>query len=335
MEYLKILIPIFVGALIGYCTNYIAIKMLFRPQKPIFIFGKQLPFTPGVIPKNKPRIASAVGKAVGQNLFTNQDIVDAITESDLKKNLSEKIKEIAFGNDSSLKDYITKYCQSKDSIETQNTDTISSQNELSKNTDYSGQDYEDIVDEANDETGYYEIKDKVSDVITSKIINALEKVDLNALVADIAGKTLAEKVKGTMMEMFLNESTISTMAAPIGNALAEYIKNHGEEFIYPLVDNEVVSFMEKPVSDNLEELGLDTDILDAAVEKIFDSVVSKGTGMISEYIDIPAIVEEKINQMDVGELEELVMQVMKNELQTVINLGALIGAVIGIINIFW
>ena len=85
MEYLKIIIPILVGALIGYCTNYIAIKMLFRPRKPVFVFGKKLPFTPGVIPKNQPRIASAVGKAVGQNLFTNDDIVAAITESDLKK----------------------------------------------------------------------------------------------------------------------------------------------------------------------------------------------------------------------------------------------------------
>lgn len=33
--------------------------------------------------------------------------------------------------------------------------------------------------------------------------------------------------------------------------------------------------------------------------------------MISEYIDIPGIVESKINKMDVSELEELVMQVMK------------------------
>lgn len=55
MEYLKIIIPILVGALIGYCTNYIAIKMLFRPRKPVFVFGKKLPFTPGVIPKNQPR----------------------------------------------------------------------------------------------------------------------------------------------------------------------------------------------------------------------------------------------------------------------------------------
>ena len=43
--------------------------------------------------------------------------------------------------------------------------------------------------------------------------------------------------------------------------------------------------------------------------------------------------EAKINSMDVKELEDLVMSVMKNELQTVVNLGALIGAIIGAVNI--
>lgn len=327
MEYLKIIIPILVGALIGYCTNYIAIKMLFRPQKPIYVFGKKLPFTPGVIPKNKSRIAAAVGNAVGQNLFTNQDIVNAITESGLKNNLSEKIMDTAFNTDSSIKDYIDKYYSKKSG---ENDDLI--QTELSKEVDYDASDYDDVIIE---ETDYDKIKKKVSDVITSKILGAFEKIDLNAMVSQIASKTLAEKVKGTMMEMFLNESTVSAMSAPIGNAIAEYIKNHGEEIIYPLVDAEVASFMEKPVSENLDELGLDTNILESAVNKLFDTAVSKCGSMISEYIDIPGIVESKINKMDVSELEELVMQVMKNELQTVINLGALIGAVIGIINIFW
>ena len=301
--------------------------MLFRPQKPIYVFGKKLPFTPGVIPKNKSRIAAAVGNAVGQNLFTNQDIVNAITESGLKNNLSEKIMDTAFNTDSSIKDYIDKYYSKKSG---ENDDLI--QTELSKEVDYDASDYDDVIIE---ETDYDKIKNKVSDVITSKILGAFEKIDLNAMVSQIASKTLAEKVKGTMMEMFLNESTVSAMSAPIGNAIAEYIKNHGEEIIYPLVDAEVASFMEKPVSENLDELGLDTNILESAVNKLFDTAVSKCGSMISEYIDIPGIVESKINKMDVSELEELVMQVMKNELQTVINLGALIGAVIGIINIFW
>ena len=50
-------------------------------------------------------------------------------------------------------------------------------------------------------------------------------------------------------------------------------------------------------------------------------------------IDIAAVVEDKINRMDVREFEKLVLSVMKKELQAVVNLGALIGFVIGLINL--
>ena len=116
-------------------------------------------------------------------------------------------KETVFDNDSSLKDYITEY-----SLKKENENVAENKNEVSKNTEYETEDYENIIEEAEYKSDYDRVKDRVSDVITSKIINAFEKVDLNALVSQIAGKTFAEKVKGTMMEMFLNESTISTIS---------------------------------------------------------------------------------------------------------------------------
>lgn len=45
------------GAVIGSVTNYIAIKMMFRPYTEKYIFGKKLPFTPGIIPARRKDIA--------------------------------------------------------------------------------------------------------------------------------------------------------------------------------------------------------------------------------------------------------------------------------------
>ena len=56
-----------IGAVIGYVTNWIAVKMLFRPRKEIRVFGKRLPFTPGVIPRGQGRLARAVGNALHKN----------------------------------------------------------------------------------------------------------------------------------------------------------------------------------------------------------------------------------------------------------------------------
>ena len=45
------------------------------------------------------------------------------------------------------------------------------------------------------------------------------------------------------------------------------------------------------------------------------------------------IVEEKIRDMDVAKLEALILSVMKKELNAIVNLGALIGLVIGLLNL--
>ena len=55
---------ILVSALIGYITNLIAIKMLFRPKNAKYLHKYKLPFTPGLIPKERDRLASRVGESV-------------------------------------------------------------------------------------------------------------------------------------------------------------------------------------------------------------------------------------------------------------------------------
>ncbi len=47
-----------VGAIIGYTTNWLAIKMLFKPPHEAKYIGKlKVPFTPGLIPRERERIA--------------------------------------------------------------------------------------------------------------------------------------------------------------------------------------------------------------------------------------------------------------------------------------
>lgn len=74
-----------IGALIGYCTNYIAVKMLFYPKKEIRIFGHKLPFTPGTIPKGKPRLAKAIGNIVAEDLLTEEDIKQKMISAETEK----------------------------------------------------------------------------------------------------------------------------------------------------------------------------------------------------------------------------------------------------------
>ena len=52
------------------------------------------------------------------------------------------------------------------------------------------------------------------------------------------------------------------------------------------------------------------------------------------HLNIASVIETKINDMSVEELEKLVLSVMKNELNMIVSLGAVIGFVIGFINVF-
>lgn len=70
-----------VGAIIGGVTNALAIKMLFRPYKPIYIYGKRLPFTPGLIPKRREELAHQLGKMVVEHLLTPEGIRRKLTEA--------------------------------------------------------------------------------------------------------------------------------------------------------------------------------------------------------------------------------------------------------------
>jgi len=87
LSLVEYLIPPTVGALIGYFTNYIAIKMLFKPIKPYYLFGKKLPFTPGLIPAKREKLAEAIAKVVKENLLTEESIRKRLNHRKVRENL--------------------------------------------------------------------------------------------------------------------------------------------------------------------------------------------------------------------------------------------------------
>jgi uncharacterized membrane protein YheB (UPF0754 family) len=66
--------PPVAGAVIGYFTNDIAIKMLFRPYRAIYFAGRKLPFTPGLIPSNQERLAKRISDTIMGSLLTPEEL---------------------------------------------------------------------------------------------------------------------------------------------------------------------------------------------------------------------------------------------------------------------
>ena len=85
---MKFIIPMIVGGIIGYATNWLAIKMLFRPHYEKRFMGIKIPFTPGLIPKERLRISKNIGETVGEHLLSPETIAETLSS----EVANEKIK---------------------------------------------------------------------------------------------------------------------------------------------------------------------------------------------------------------------------------------------------
>ena len=80
-----------VGAIIGIFTNYIAVKMLFRPYREKRIGKCKLPFTPGIIPRRQPALAAALGRMVSEKLVREEDLKRALLSDELTNTVVNSI----------------------------------------------------------------------------------------------------------------------------------------------------------------------------------------------------------------------------------------------------
>ena len=283
-----------IGAAIGYFTNFIAVKMLFHPKKEVRVFGHRLPFTPGAIPKGKPRLARSVGNAVGNNLITQADIEDKLMSDELADKISEMI-----------------------------LDKLS----VSVNDIFSG--LPDMTEEDIESR-----KKAVSCGIAKFITEAVSQVDIPGVLVKKAPGIIKGKLNNPMIAMFLTDERLQAVLSPVGAEIQAYIAEHGEELVAPYIEQKLSDSGEKPLSDIVEEFGIDRDQLKRASAALYKKAVSSCAGELMGLLNLSRIVEDKINSMSADELETLVMSVMKKELNTIINLGALIGFLLGLLNLF-
>ena len=79
------------GALAGGLTNTVAIWMLFHPYEPPRLGRLRLGFLQGAIPKNRERLARAMGRTVGERLLTGDDLAKALTEPAFRDAFDERL----------------------------------------------------------------------------------------------------------------------------------------------------------------------------------------------------------------------------------------------------
>jgi uncharacterized membrane protein YheB (UPF0754 family) len=289
-----------VGAVIGYITNDIAIRMLFRPHQAKYIMGIHVPFTPGIIPKEKARIAGAIGKAVSENLMNREVLEKSLLSDDMLKKISTAIDEFVTtqsGNDETIEQFALHYLSS-----------------------------DDINAMRSDVTG------GIVKLVTAKLQNS----DLGSSIAHMATEHVMEKTRNSLAGRLGAEMFIQPLAQPIEKILAKHIneilQNNSQQMIQDLVNKEASELMGMTMSQLTTGRDEQVEQIKRGVLNAYRTIIIEHLPRILQDIDISTIIEQRINEMDMNEAEAIIMDVMKKELRAIVWLGALLGCIMGTIN---
>lgn len=299
MDYTILIRPL-IGAGIGYVTNWIAVKMLFRPLNPVRIGKFTIPFTPGIIPKNKSRIAESIGDSISENLLTEETLKKTLLSEEMKLELKNKIIKIL-------------------DTTTQNANITS----------------KELISDYINEENYLLVTKSVKDKLSQSIYETILNYNIGKIVSEQFEIAAREKLKGSIIGIFGGNSIISSISENAQTKVNDYIKTNGKEVISNMIDIEVSKYESMNISD-ISSLAKNSEIdLISIVINIYESLVTNKLPNVLKALNISKIVQDKINEMDTLELEKLLLDIMRKELNALVSLGAIIGFILGCLNLLF
>ncbi|HML45208.1 MAG TPA: DUF445 family protein [Clostridia bacterium] len=290
------------GGIIGYITNDLAIRMLFRPLKPVLVFGRKLPFTPGLIPKERFRIAKGISDMVSRSLLSRE----VLSESLLSGPMLEKIEQ---GLDAALAHIMA---------EERTPRTL-----LTGGTD--GEKLNAQVDS---------VSKTLAGLACEKLLQSgFEQLVAGRVIQELRDRLLQSPI--SPLRLFWDDRLTQTLTDKLSLALREMVENQGPEMMENMIRGVLDDGLDTPVNVLLERVNPVLPELRSALLRQYEKLVREQLGRLLEAVDIGAIVEQRINALDILELENLLLDLMRRELRVIVWLGALLGAIMGLGNALW
>lgn len=300
---IQFLIGPVIGLIIGYVTNNIAIKMLFRPLKPVYIGKRRVPFTPGLIPKEKERIAKTIGGVVSTELLDNDTINKTLLSDGIISGITGLVEKLF--NKMKL---------------SENTVREELYQKLGK----------DLVDN---------MTEKAEEDIAALIHTKLSKFNFGTeiskkVIVNIRNQYIEKgRIKAAFAKL-VDDNMINSLAEPIGKTIDKMVSENSEAIVGDLIKNETGRIMDTNTSEIAERYWHSIPKIKSAVQSVYIRTVKNDLPKVMEKLNIAKIVEDKINGYNIKEFEDLLFSIMKKELNAIIWLGALLGFVMGFLNAF-
>ncbi len=389
-------VPPVAGSIIGYFTNDLAIKMLFRPYKPIYIGKRRLPFTPGLIPSNQQRLAQKVSDTImgslltptelqrlAQRLLKTERVESAILwllklaleqiQSDKEQKTAKILanilrdlfsqslprllrvlvrKEDFLENqinqifDQILLDFQLKDAQAKQFsdwlLEVVIPPDIIRQAIIDFLTDRNIQ----VIDEGFREktSGTYWVVANLfglrNSLIRLRSFCLDEKEITNARLKElIFSLEIRDRIKNWLKNLSLQNlpvSTVRQLRTTVREAVRGYLQDKGAEFIQNIGDsveweNVAVLILKRLRSSSIidDSLEVISQELALVLERYLEEDLEKLVAQIIPILSIDQVIIDRVSATSPEELEVAVQGIVKNELQAIVNLGGILGFIVG------
>lgn len=304
---LSFLLPPLVGGIIGYITNDVAIRMLFRPHQPKYLFGHRIPFTPGIIPKEKNRIALAVGESISENLINREVLEKNLLSDEMLSKITAAIDKFVSrqrNNPETLEQYLRHY------LTREELENIKSS-----------------------------VKTDLGKILYKKLNDASVGTKISHKVIESVMKKMQGGFKGMVNQTLGISQVLELMAEPAEHLLAkqvnELISSNSEQMVGTLLEGETQKLLSLPMNQLMANREQQIEQLKDTTLSLYRNIITERLPRILKALDISRIIESRINEMDMNDTERIIHQVVDHELKAVIWFGALLGFIIGIVNVLF
>lgn len=365
------LLLIAVGAIIGGITNYLAIKMLFRPYRAVYVGKFKVPFTPGVIPKRQEDIAIQLGKLVMTHLITADSIERKLSSVPFVTAASQRMQEEAvrfLNQEKTIEQVLSSFTDSEGLkkrieekgaawVKTTLVGEISSAKQLSFRTLIP----EPLLDNLERRLPM------LSQVIQQHAVEYLASEEGKAKIKEQIDRFFEGRgMMAQMINMFLGNQSLIDKVHP------EFLKFLSQpsfrEMLDTMIVKEWVKIKEQPIGDLISQWQIDeTHITNWLNEKIDEKMslhslfntpishllneekemlittwipgivtgaletVSKKAKEWLQALDIEELVADQVRDFSFQELEQVILMISKREFSMITYLGAVLGGLIGLL----
>ncbi|MEL6604405.1 MAG: DUF445 family protein [Cyanobacteria bacterium J06614_10] len=391
-----VLLPPILGGVIGYFTNDIAIKMLFRPYSAKYFFGRRVPFTPGLIPSNQARLAQKVSDVIMRSLLTPEELqrlarrllqtertekailwllrlaleqVQGNTQTKTAKILGNILEDMI---GQSLPRLLRVWSRQDDFLEAQINqifDQVLLDFQLAEVqaaqvsdwmvngllppdrirqllvdflTDYNIQ----VIDETlrSKTSGTYWVVANIFGVRNAltrlRSICIEEPIKSNARIAELtAALGVKVRLQKWLQQFSLQElpvATVRQLRKTLRQTIKTYLKENGGDLLQTLStsvnwENLALQLLNRLQSSKVmtESLGLVSQELALILERYLERDLEAIVMQVIPILNIDQVIIDRVNGTSPKELEGAIQNIVRNELQAIVNLGGILGFVIG------